>query len=253
MSSDAERPVIEAVTRPRRGSDSGRSGGRRCHQTTTTEQPGDVDALDLTPDVAAAVSGFDGVTGAANGTIATLEGFVGTIAESEQAESAAAAVRGNHRRRQPAHRPGSRSTRCRWREANVGRSIGEMDGTSATIRGLVSTELEAAAAVDAAESVEGITAPVVNELRVLQPEVDAAVAALGVVEDGETVGGNRLHASDPVGRVVILTGNVIIRAERRGGEAAAGRSTASPRWTIASRSSARPTSTSPPISTSSST
>ncbi|NNF53825.1 MAG: BON domain-containing protein [Acidimicrobiales bacterium] len=176
--------------------------------TTVTEPTQSTDVLDpdLSPDVAAAVSTFDGVNGSANGTVAILAGFVGTTAESQQAAAAAAAVTGitSVDNRLVVL---EESVRQAAEEANVGEATVIMDGTNATLRGVVSNELEAQTALLAAGAVEGITPPVTNELRILQPEVDQAVSALEVVTDGEFVvesDGSTL----PVGRIATLTGKV---------------------------------------------
>ncbi|MFW2383093.1 MAG: OmpA family protein, partial [Acidimicrobiales bacterium] len=177
--------------------------------------------VDLTPDVAAAVSGFAGVSGIANGTVAVLDGFVGTSSESEQAEAAAAAVDG-------ITGVDNRLVvleqlvldAANGAEAGLEGAMVEMNGTTATLRGLVSNELDAASVVSAAEAVEGISLPVINELRILQPEVDEAIGALGFVEDGQSPVETDSTAS-PVSRIVTLTGTVTSPEESAQAEAAA--------------------------------
>jgi outer membrane protein OmpA-like peptidoglycan-associated protein len=190
--------------------------------TTTVTVEENVDGVDLTPDVAAAVSGFAGVNGAANGSVAVLEGFVGTTAESEQAAAAATAV------------PGITGVDNRLvileqqvldaangADAGLEGAVVEMNGTTATLRGLVSNELDAASAVSAAEAVDGISLPVINELRILQPEVDTAIADLGFVEGGQSPVETDSTVS-PVSRVVTLTGSVSSPEQSAEAEAAAG-------------------------------
>jgi outer membrane protein OmpA-like peptidoglycan-associated protein len=183
-------------------------GSTSASSTTTVAPDDDNDQGDLTPDVAAAVSGFAGVSGAANGSVAVLDGYVGTNAESEQAEAAAAAIQG-------ITEVDNRLVVLEQRvlDAAIGAGAGlegatvEMNQTTATLRGLVSNELDAASAVSAAEAVEGISLPVINELRILQPEVDAAIAELGFVESGQSPVETDSTVS-PVSRVVTLTGSV---------------------------------------------
>ncbi len=176
--------------------------------TTTTTAPDDDNRVDLTPEVAAAVSGFAGVSGVANGSVAILDGFVGTIAESEQAEAASAAIPGitgvDNRLVVLEQRVLDAANGA---DAGLEGATVEMNGTTATLRGLVSNELDAASAVSAAEAVEGISLPVINELRILQPEVDAAIAELGFVEGGQSPVETDSTVS-PVSRVVTLTGSV---------------------------------------------
>ncbi len=186
--------------------------------TEPTQSTGDTEP-DLSPSVAAAVSTFDGVSGSANGTVAILAGFVGTTAESQQAETAAAAVAG-------VTSVDNRlvvleeSVRQSAEGANVGEATVVMDGTNATLRGMVSNELEAQTAVLAAGAVDGITPPVTNELRILQPEVDQAVSALGIVTDGEFVVESD-DSTSPVGRIATLTGKVSSEEAKAAAEAAA--------------------------------
>ncbi len=186
--------------------------------TEPTQSTGDPDS-DLSPSVAAAVSTIDGVSGSANGTVAILAGFVGTTIESQQAETAAGAVVGitSVDNRLVVL---EESVRQAAEEANVGEATVIMDGTNATLRGVVSNELEAQTAVLAAGAVEGITPPVTNELRILQPEVDQAVSALGVVTDGE-FGVETDGSSSPVGRIATLTGKVSSEEAKAAAEAAA--------------------------------
>ncbi len=126
-----------------------------------------VEAPDYSPAVAAAVGGINGVTGSADGDTAILEGFVGTAAESEEAETAAAAVEGIT----------SVDNRLVILEDSVlaalngeGVTGGEvtMNGTEATVRGIVPSEDARAAALAAAAAVPGVTG-VVDELEVVVP------------------------------------------------------------------------------------
>ncbi|NNE95074.1 MAG: BON domain-containing protein [Acidimicrobiales bacterium] len=187
--------------------------------TTTVDDNGA--EVDLTPEIAGAVSGFAGVRGAANGTVAVLEGFVGTIAESQQAEEAAAAVDGvtdvDNRLVVLEQQVLDAVNQA---DAGLSEAAVQMNGTSATLRGLVSNELDAASAISAAEAVEGISPPVIDELRILQPEVDAAIAELGFVEGGQSPVETD-SSTDPVGRVVTLTGSVSSDEESSQAEAAA--------------------------------
>ena len=188
-------------------------------QTETTVAP-DVE-VDLTPDVAAAVSGFAGITGFANGSIATLEGFVGTTAESVQAENEALAVDGiTGIDNRLIVLEQSVLDAANGADAGVSDASVVMNGTSATLRGLVSNALDAASAIAAAEAVEGVSPPVINELRILQPLVDEAVSGLNVVEGGESVVETDPAAS-PISRVVTLTGSVDSEEDSAAAEAAA--------------------------------
>lgn len=202
---------VVAPLRERSSASAQSSSGREpAAPTTTTSAPTTAqtnpEAVDLTPDVSAAVSSFDGITGTANGTIATLDGFVGTDIESQQAEAAALAV------------PGitgvdnrltvlESTVRDAATSAGVGDAVVRMDGTSATLRGLVANDVEAAAAVAAAEAVEGITPPVTSELRILQPEVQAAMEEAAEIDAPEAIVETELD-QDPVVRVATLRGEV---------------------------------------------
>ena len=191
---------------------------------TTTSVTSDDGAgeVNLTPDVAAAVSGFAGVRGAANGTVAVLDGFVGTTAESDQAQAAALAVEGvtgvDNRLVVLEQRVLDAANGA---DAGLESATVEMNGTTATLRGLVSNELDAASVVSAAESVDGISLPVINELRILQPEVDAAIAGLGFVEGGQSPVETDSTTS-PVTRIVTLTGSVSSPEQSDEAAAAAG-------------------------------
>jgi outer membrane protein OmpA-like peptidoglycan-associated protein len=177
--------------------------------------------VDLTPEVAAAVSGFPGVSGAANGSVAVLEGFVGTTVESDQAVAAASAVEGistvDNRLVVLEQRVLAAANSA---DAGLEGATVEMNGTTATLRGLVSNELDAASVVSAAEAVEGISLPVINDLRILQPEVDAAIADLGFVAGGQSPVETDSTVS-PVSRVVTLTGSVASPEQSQEAEAAA--------------------------------
>ncbi len=187
--------------------------------TATTVTLTDEDNVDLSPDVAASVSSFSGINGSANGTVAILNGFVGTTAESEQAEAEALGVAGitevDNRLVVL-----EQQVLAAANGAGVGLDGAEvvMDGTTATVRGLVSNDLEAASVIAAAEAVEGVTPPVINELRVLQPEVDEVVAGLGIDQPSSPVETN-LDTS-PVARVVTLTGSVASEEAKAAAEAA---------------------------------
>jgi outer membrane protein OmpA-like peptidoglycan-associated protein len=188
--------------------------------TSGTLDTGD-NEVDLTPEVAAAVSGFPGVSGAANGSVAVLEGFVGTTVESDQAVAAASAVEGistvDNRLVVLEQRILAAANSA---DAGLEGATVEMNGTTATLRGLVSNELDAASVVSAAEAVEGISLPVINDLRILQPEVDAAIADLGFVEGGQSPVETD-SAVSPVSRVVTLTGSVASPEQSQEAEAAA--------------------------------
>ncbi len=187
--------------------------------STVTTEVSPVLETNLSPNVSAAVSTFDGVTGSANGTVAILAGFVGTTAEAQQAETAAALVVGIT----------SVDNRLVVLEedvvaaaiaTNVSDASVLMEGTSATLRGTVSNELEAQTALTAAAAVPGVTPPITNELRILQPEVDEAVTALGTVTNGEFVVESDAEAS-PIGRVAKLTGEVASEEAKAAAGAAA--------------------------------
>ena len=175
--------------------------------TTTIVTLENNDSVDLSPDVAASISGFGGITGSANGSIAILEGFVGTSAESDQAEAEALGVAG-------ITEVDNRLVVLEQQvlDAANGSGVGlegagiQMDGTTATVTGLVSNELDAASVMAAAEAVSGVTPPAINELRVLQPEVDAVVAELGIEQPSSPVETD--DSTSPISRVVTLTGSV---------------------------------------------
>ncbi len=133
--------------------------------TTTVAAP-----ADLTPDVAAAVGSFAGVQGLANGSTAVLEGVVGTAQESADAEANALAVDGitDVDNRLRILQPEVVAALDAEGVANGGAS---MNGTIATVTGLVDTEEQRAAALAAAAAVPGVT-EVIDQLETAAPAED---------------------------------------------------------------------------------
>lgn len=133
--------------------------------------------LDLTPDVQAAVDVY-GVTASADGDVATLTGAVGTTADSAAAEAAAAAV------------PGviTVMNQLMVLEGPVVQAMADngaadiapqFEGRSVSAIGVVGTEAQRSDVLSAIQDVEGVDS-VSDRLRVLAPDVDAALADSGV-------------------------------------------------------------------------
>ncbi len=135
------------------------------------------EALDLTPDVAAAVAGF-GAAGVADGDVAVLTGFVGNDQESTDAETAAGDVPGivSVDNQLQVLQP---DVAAALTGAGVAEVAPTMEGTVATAIGVVGNEDERATAIQAAADVEGVT-EVIDRLRVLQPDVEGVLADNGV-------------------------------------------------------------------------
>lgn len=178
---------------------------------TTTEAPVETTipaALDLTPDVAAAVGAF-GISGFADDETAILEGFVGNAGESESAEQAAAEVPGiiSVDNRLVVLQPDVQAALV---AAGVGDAEPSVEGTVATAIGVVGNEGERASALEAAGAVTGVT-EVIDRLRILQPDVITALGEAGVADADASV----------TGTVATVTGVVASEADRAAALAAA--------------------------------
>jgi len=132
----------------------------------------DLDLTGLSPEVSAAVAGFSGVAGSADGSTAVLTGFVDTDAQSAEAEAAAGAVEG----------------------------IESVDNQLETVDAGVLSALDANGVAGSGVAVDGLVATVTGELAsedLRQPALDAAAAVPGVasVVDQLTVAGPSLADS----------------------------------------------------------
>lgn len=140
-------------------------------QVTTTEAPVEettptTEAAAIIGDVQASVASFPGaITGAADGTIAVLNGFVANEAESREAETAAAAVEGitgvenNLVVLEPA-------VEAALSDAGVTGATAVGEGTEITVSGTIDTEDGRQPALDAAAAVDGVTNVIDNSLNV---------------------------------------------------------------------------------------
>lgn len=132
---------------------------------TTTEAPSTTAvAIDLAPDVSAAVAGYSGASGAVDGTNAVLTGYVGVDADKTTAGDNAAAVDGitSVDNQLVVLQPDVLAAL----EANgVSSAAAEMNDTTVTVRGEVPDDAARTTAVAAAGSVPGITA-VIDELTI---------------------------------------------------------------------------------------
>lgn len=129
--------------------------------TTTTAA-----AAPVIGDVQASVDPFPGVIeGAAEGTVAVLDGFVANDAESREAEAAAAAVEGitavenNLVVLEPA-------VTAALTAAGVTGATAVGEGTTLTVSGTIDTEDDRQPAIDAAAAVDGVTEVVDDRLNV---------------------------------------------------------------------------------------
>ena len=148
----------------------------------------DLDLTGLSPEVSAAVAGFSGVAGSADGSTAVLTGFVDTDAQSAEAEAAAGAVEGIESVDNQLETVDAGVLSALDANGVAGSGVA-VDGLVATVTGDLASEDLRQPALDAAAAVPGV-ASVVDELTVaaapaepaepaevdLSPEVSAAVA-----------------------------------------------------------------------------
>ncbi len=173
-------------------------GEEETPATTVAEEPETIvepEALDLTPDVNAAVSGF-GATGSADGDVALLTGFVGTEDDSASAETAAGDVAGivSVDNQLKVLLP---DVTAAMTAAGVGDVAPTMDGTIATAVGVIGNEDEREGAIQAVADVEGVT-EVVDRLRALQPDVAKVLEDNGVSGADASVAGTVATVSGTV-------------------------------------------------------
>ncbi|MGI9596306.1 MAG: OmpA family protein, partial [Acidimicrobiales bacterium] len=165
--------VASGVAVPTTGADIAVVLTTTTEQVTTTEAAIDETTTSATTapepvigDVQAAVGSLPGaVTGAADGTIAVLTGFVANDAESRDAEDAAAAVEGITAVEndlvvlEPA-------VQTALADAGVTGATAVGQGTEITVSGTIDTEDGRQPALDAAAAVEGVTGVIDNRLNV---------------------------------------------------------------------------------------
>lgn len=127
------------------------------------------EALDLQPDVDAAIVDFASAAASVDGSAVTLTGFVGTDADKTTAGEAAAAVEGvtTVDNQLSVLEPDVVAALTDNGVTNAGVT---MDDTIATLTGEILDETARTAAVDAAAAVPGVTA-VVDQLTVAEPAV----------------------------------------------------------------------------------
>lgn len=176
--------------------------------------------VDLAPQVSAAVAGFAGVNGTANGSTATLTGFIDNAAQSDAAEAAAATVPGIENVDNQLVNLDTAVLEA-LNANGVDNAAVTVDGLVATVTGELDSEDQRQPALDAAANVAGV-ASVVDQLTVsapaeapepevvdLAPDVSAAVAGFAGV------------SGTADGTTAVLTGSVESADESAAAEAAA--------------------------------
>ncbi len=143
-------------------------------------------ALDLAPQVQAAVAGF-GIDSATDGDVTHLTGYVGNQDEYEAAEAAAAAVPGiiSVRNDLEVLQP---SVLDALRAVGVADPAPTVQGTVATAVGVVGTAADHDAALAAVAAIPGVT-DVQDRLRILQPDVEQALTDAAITDASAEMAG----------------------------------------------------------------